>query len=218
MMDPEVKKHNYLPVLITVLVMLFVVALISGGIWYYMDQQAKKSAADNAKQVAAMQKQINDLNNRAAATSSTTARSASNVFNLNTVKIGDKVAGMTVTSVGKALTTSPLPYGNQNAQITFSGQATVEGTYAYSGDDQPSIITDFVSFAADPSSFSVLPTIGGDSRAGFGFSNPALAKSLFGITTGKSSSGKSKVTISDYKFVIFPGEGSNSATLISISK
>jgi cbb3-type cytochrome oxidase subunit 3 len=213
MMVSEVKKvHKYLPVLITVLAMVFVVALVATGVWYYADQQAKKAADDNAAQVAALQKQIDDLSKKG------TTTPAKNVFNLITVKVGDKVAGMTVTSVGKALATSSLPYGNQNAQITFSGQTTVEGTYTYVGNDQPSMITDFVSFAANPASYSVLPTISGDSRAGFGFSNPALAKSLFGIKTGVSSSGKAKVMISDYKFVIFPGEGSNSATLISISK
>jgi hypothetical protein len=51
-MEPEVQKHKYLPVLVTVLVMLFVTAGAVAGVWYYMDKQAKKAADDNTQQAA----------------------------------------------------------------------------------------------------------------------------------------------------------------------
>ncbi len=60
-MESEVRKHKYLPILIAVFVMLLVTTIAVGGVWYYMDQQAKKAANDNAKQVAELQKQIDDL-------------------------------------------------------------------------------------------------------------------------------------------------------------
>lgn len=70
------RKHKYLPVLITVLVMLFVAAGIGGGIWWYMDGKAKKAAHDNARDVQRLQGQINELSK-----SSTTAAAPSSASN-----------------------------------------------------------------------------------------------------------------------------------------
>ena len=70
-MDSEVKKEvKYLPVLLTVLIMLLVAGGATAGVWYYAGQQAKKVADDNAKQVAALQKQIDDLNKKSTSTAS----------------------------------------------------------------------------------------------------------------------------------------------------
>ncbi len=53
-MEPEKKEHKYLPVLITVFVMLLITAGAVAGVWYYMDKQS-----DNDK--AELQSQINEL-------------------------------------------------------------------------------------------------------------------------------------------------------------
>ena len=60
-MEPEVQKHKYLPVLVTVLVMLFVTAGAVAGVWYFMDKQAKEDKTAAEKTTQDLQKQINEL-------------------------------------------------------------------------------------------------------------------------------------------------------------
>jgi len=49
-MEPE-KKHKYLPVLITIFVMLLLTAGAVTGVWYYMDQQAENDKAELQAQI-----------------------------------------------------------------------------------------------------------------------------------------------------------------------
>lgn len=80
-MESETKiERKYLPVLITALVMLFVVALVGGGIWYYMNQQAKKTAEDNKKQTEELQKQITDLKKTTNATTNSSTTSTTDPY------------------------------------------------------------------------------------------------------------------------------------------
>ncbi len=63
-MESEVRKHKYLPILIAVFVMLLVTTIAVGGVWYYMDQQAKKDKAAAAEEtIQDLRNQINGVNN-----------------------------------------------------------------------------------------------------------------------------------------------------------
>lgn len=216
-METETKpKIDVTKVVITVLLVLLTAGAVGAGVYYVLNENFKKEREASAESEKALQEQIDALNKVVAKKTSTQEDTIiSNVFDVMNVKIGDKVANMTVTGVGKALEDSPLEFGKENAKVSFSGRTTLTGTYAYIGDDQPAMINDFLTFQVEPASIKYLPIINGDQRNNFTFSNATEAKKLFGITTGKSSSGNATVVIDNYSFVIFPGEGSNSATLIS---
>lgn len=68
-MEPEItKKPKYLPILITAFAMLLLTVGAVAGVWYYMDQQAKKTTEDNAKQISELQKQIDELRSNGSST------------------------------------------------------------------------------------------------------------------------------------------------------
>lgn len=58
--QPEKPKHKYLPVLITILVMLLIAGGLAAGVWYYMDQQAKTNKASADQQISNLQKRVSD--------------------------------------------------------------------------------------------------------------------------------------------------------------
>lgn len=203
-------KHKYLPVLITVLVMLLISAGVGVGVWYYMDQQVKKTADDNANQVATLQKQVTDLKG-----SEKRSLLDSNIFKFETVKVGDQVAGLTVVSISKGMKQSDLPLGPENFEVAFSGELTVSGSYEYHGGDKPDISSDYFTFSPDTASQKRIPAIQNRPATLFWIENTNRAKSLFSVTTGKSKTGKATITIKDYKVIYVPTEGGDMATLIS---
>ncbi|MCC6643908.1 hypothetical protein IT411_04110 [Candidatus Peregrinibacteria bacterium] len=135
-----------------------------------------------------------------------------NQFRYSTLKVGDKVAGMTTKSI------EPLrkaDISEENLAIGFSGQTTLSGTYNYYGDDE-SFHPDTVCFEADAASIQKIPAIfpnGGNPF--FCFSNNDFAKEYFKV---KGSSGKAEIIIDDFQFNYAPIEVWNGAKLIKVIK
>jgi len=54
------KKHKYLPVLITIFVMLLLTAGAVAGVWYYMDKQAEDNRAELQSQIDELRSNIDN--------------------------------------------------------------------------------------------------------------------------------------------------------------
>lgn len=141
-MEPEVKKeHKYLPVLITALVMLFVVTFVSGGVWYYMDQQANKTADDNAKQVVALRKQIDNLNKKSAPNNTNDPTAGWKTYSDKTlgytVKYPPNWTATTINNNDGTLNSSYLSIKKDNASPSVAGDSLFQITKLVSGATWP---------------------------------------------------------------------------------
>lgn len=141
-----------------------------------------------------------------------------NPFDVTTAKVGDTVVGMSIVSVGLPNSGAGTTISGENAEVQFSGEATLTGTYTYHGND--GLLSDVVSFEPDESSAAKLPKMIGDERTlWFVFSNGPAALDIFGPQSGTSTasySGNATVTVKNYYILSFPGEVANGAELVSV--
>jgi hypothetical protein len=139
-----------------------------------------------------------------------------NIFTLTDIKIGDKIAGMTVQSItpyDEGVKTLPL---ESNAKVRFTGQTNVAGTYYYecpgfegkcNKNEQRLCLKDL-----DEASQKKMPRIkNGRDPIWFCFSNADEAKKLLAPNTGKES-----VLIDNYILNVYPSEVIDTADLIKV--
>jgi len=91
-MEPE-KKHKYLPVLITIFVMLLLTVGAVAGVWYYMDKQAEIDKAG-------LQEQINESNKPNVTTDTTAQTEASSEYTNKEGKYSFNLTTDTIVSEG----------------------------------------------------------------------------------------------------------------------
>ena len=128
----------------------------------------------------------------------------SNLFELDKIRAGDEIAGMTVRVVDGA------PYG----RIYFSGEAEITGSYDYYGEDQAFFGGLVCMRELNEQSLAKLPKNIGDARnIWFCFSNQDLAKTELGPI---GSSGLATVTIDNYVVDNRESEVWNVARLINV--
>ncbi len=143
-------------------------------------------------------------------TSSSPISAVSNVANPLSIKIGDKVAGLTVTEVG------PIPgiegaLSPKNVRVKFSGDVQVKGQYVYEFSDLHG--RDRACFeVTDATEQAKLPSLGDDDHA-FCFENIAQAKTAFGPGY---SSGNAEITIRNFELQNAPAEVNNMAELVKV--
>jgi hypothetical protein len=70
--ENNIEKLNWQRLAITVGIVLVTAAAVGGTIWYLMDQSSKDVADSNMKSIAALQKQIDEVNTRVKAGTATT--------------------------------------------------------------------------------------------------------------------------------------------------
>lgn len=139
-----------------------------------------------------------------------------NEFTVKNIKVGDKIAGMTVKSIA--------PYDEEvktlslesNAKVRFTGQTTIMGTYYYecpgfegkcSNSEQRLCFKDL-----DNISQKKMPTLkDGRNPIWFCFSNVNEAKNLLVPNTGKKT-----IVIDNYVLNVYPSEVIDTADLISV--
>ena len=141
---------------------------------------------------------------------------APNEFDLNEIKIGDKVIGMTVQSIApydESVKSLPLA---SNVKIQFKGQVTITGIYYYecpgfegkcSEDKERLCFKDL-----DEVSQKKMPILkNGRNPIWFCFANANEAKKLLTPNTGKKS-----VLIDNYTLNVYPSEVIDTADLIKV--
>lgn len=147
------------------------------------------------------------------------AGSEENLQSLRSLKVGDVVKGMTVTSVNDTEHRAALQKNGFSAtEVRFEGQQTITGKYTYYDQVEDSAVynpSHTVQFYATPS--DQLPF--GDvnytsSKSGFVcFENEEFAKSSFGPV---GSSGTATVVINNYRLFYEVSEGCSQAELVSV--
>lgn len=142
---------------------------------------------------------------------SNTVTSTDHLFSLDTVKVGDVIAGMTLRSLAPfsqvmMTPTLDLPLSSYNAHVEFSGTATVTGEH-YWNELFQKVCFDVL----DPLSGTRLPRIDGDTRkTWFCFANQDEAQAVL----GKEAPGTATIVIDDYAINVYESEVANTATLV----
>lgn len=132
----------------------------------------------------------------------------STTFNPTTVKVGDIVAGMHVV-IAKAFF-GDGPAQEENYQIKFSGETTVEGEYTYGYSEFEGTIV--LHFTPSVSENTHLPHI---TRKPI-FKLQDSAKSLLGLSGTKDQEGKAVVVLQNLEFASAPAEVENTAELVRV--
>ncbi|MEX0649655.1 MAG: hypothetical protein WD200_01490 [Candidatus Andersenbacteria bacterium] len=188
-----------------------VLALVFGGLGYYIannQYSTNQSVLPSASQSVSTERPV---------ISSPTPKSTrvSNVFDVTTAKVGDKVAGMTITAIGpwsEELYEETLPY---NAKVQFTGQETISGTIT-SIDPFNSPLGGY-EMKVDPVFSSIIPRIASASRRSDG-SYLHLRGNLVGkeFVGPYGSEWRATIVIDDYLIEQAETEVSDSADLIKV--
>jgi len=127
-----------------------------------------------------------------------------NLFDLSVVKVGDKIVGLTISSI-EPFKESAGELSYDNAKVKFSGQKAITGTYHYNDILASDCIGDIE---------EVLPKIKEDTRSAWlCFTNKQLAdQKLASYKDGDEIS----VLIKDYNINSYPAEVANTAELIDL--
>lgn len=181
------------------------------------DQNANPPIADDSNQEPA---EVPDSTVSPNAATDTSELSP-NLFNLKDVKVGDKIAGMTIKSIKKIsdLITPPedVPLSENNVSIVFSGQVTITGEYRYEKESEVGGI-EILGFSLDETSSKLMPrlTYQKNDPVYISIANIDEAKEKLGIT--KDGEGMATIIIDDYSLNSYPSEVSNTGKLVSVVK
>ena len=138
---------------------------------------------------------------------------ASHEYIADQLKVGDKVARMTVAAISKKNPEIDLPL-SLNIEVTFTGQETATGTYTYYKEADSVYNGNMVCFTdIDEKSRQYIPILQDDERYYFCFINQDFAREQFGPV---GSTGIATVVIDNYIDIHFPSEGWNTAELVSV--
>ncbi len=203
-MEPQ--KSLVIPLALTALVS----AIIFGGLGWYLGTNNQTGTVTTSATPTPSPVTQTSTSPTATATLTTTpcvASASTNIFDVTNVKVGDKVACMTIKSIAAFGTRQAL--ANDYAKVQFSGETTISGIVENSSSDLGLgciNITDL-----DTTSLARLPNIKGDDRNGFCLTDD-VAKSEF--PEGKKYN--VTVIVDDYLVDIAPTEVRNSATLVKV--
>ena len=138
-------------------------------------------------------------------------------FDINQIKVGESFYGEMIVKSIEPFSVGYSELSKDNFRITFSGQATLSGSYYIRDGTEMGIGGKYVTFTPDESSFSRLPR---ERYAGeFGYAksftlnNYEKAVELL-MPNGKK--GTATIVIDNYTLVGYPSEISNSADLIEV--
>ncbi len=138
---------------------------------------------------------------------------AQNDFDPLKIKLGDKIVGMTLVSLGPIINIDK-PLSADDVDAKFSGSVTLSGNYVFDMNDFAGSEMACL-YLTDPIELAKLPRVMGapDQNSVLCFSNIDRVKEVFGP---KYSSGRATVMIDDYQVLYAPAEVVNSATLIRL--
>lgn len=145
-----------------------------------------------------------------ASTTESSVSATSNLVNPLTIKIGDTIAGLTVTEAGP-ISGIEGPMSQNNIRVKFSGDVQLKGAYVYEFSDFDG--TDRACFDVTDSTEQVkLPSLG-DNDHTFCFENIEQAKTAFGP---EYTSGNAEITIRNFELQNAPAAVRNIAELVQV--
>lgn len=201
--------------IVVVGLLVVLTGLVSGGgTWYVMDTFKDNELEVKDNEIATLNTRISELEAELSGKGETTTGSTSNIFDISTVKVGDKIAGLTVSKIESCVKNSDLPIGKENICISFTGRLTLTGSYDYPGSTSEFLNGDYIVFTPDAASAKLIPNIAGRTST-IQLTNLDKAKELFGITTGTAKKGTATITVSGYRFAIYPSEVTDTAEIVS---
>jgi len=217
-------KETIRIVLISLSVLLIISALIITGLWFFL----KSNVPENNQQT----NYGNDFNRNSGGDNNVTeekvvvVKNADNYVDLPNLKVGDKVAGMPVTSL-RAFSSEQrfLPMSENNVSIKFSGKLTLEGTYTYiePKSDNTYKKKDFYITVTKESDLAKIPMLKNEDskKVVFRFEyyeDLSKLQKLFKISN-KKSTGSATLLVESYTLNRFTsGDASNLVTLIEIKE
>lgn len=185
--------------------------IIGGKYFYFVSPHATCSPTANTETDALQTATLQQLQVAFQTLEAIDQTATSNVFDFSNAKVGDKVAGMTITEIGKYNPDLANSDPNRNRKVVFSGQATITAqvTHDYSEFDGSWHVR--VTNVTEASQLK-LPVMSDSINAvAFWLSNYDFAAAVF----PKNYSGQATFTISGYSLVEYPSEVVNTATFVS---
>jgi cytoskeletal protein RodZ len=220
-METQEKKHKLLKLLLIILLGIVLIGATGFGVWYWQQDELKKQKTDSDKKISELQKQIKEVKGQSTTTNSATNEKElpSNTFNID-AKPGEKYGSFTLKTIQAFSANNPgaaqLPFSESNLSANFTGEATIDVEYTYTGPDEPAMFTDSIFFnVSNPDSQKKIPALKGTTPTRFMVSNVAIAKNAFGIEN-ISKTGTAKIVIKDYSVNRFPSEVGDGATFVRI--
>lgn len=193
------KNKGFSRPFLIIVVALITAGLVGFGVWYWQQQEMRKLEDSYKTQIT--KPKTSPSPSLSPSPTISPEEVTNNEFELDKVKVGDKVVGMTIVSIEPYL-------------IKFSGETTITGTYKYYGDNEAFLANNVFFENLDSASLSKIPKVVSDTRnIWFGFSNQDYAKSIFG---SKGSFGTATIVINDYTINLAQSEVWNTATLIKV--
>ncbi len=187
---------------------------VGGGAWYYADSGAESEIEAYKNQIATLETKVAQLEADQAAETTRVATLPSNIIDLKTVKVGDKVGPFTVKSVGQAVLDQSPPFGEKNALIYFEGTANVSGRYNY---DPNSESNGRITFEPSQGSSQYIPTnLPNDVK--FLLAGSEKIYNALGIKEGKAKSGLATIKISGFNFMAIESTVTKSTTFLSATE
>jgi hypothetical protein len=210
-------------------ILMVLAALVAGGSVYYGLKTSYDAEAKELKdQITSLQRQVAAMETAVAPPQPQTTGSPSptptpspsasatpaNKFDVTKAKVGDKVAGMTIKTIEPYDKTKGNLSGD-NAKVTFTGEATVTGNYAYDSETGLSLKDPVCIHTLDASSADKIPMLSTDTDnyTAFCFSNQETAKPKFAPVGSK---GVATVVIKNFILNMSPSGTVNTAEFVKL--
>lgn len=219
----EVAPHHYSAAIVVVVISIAVLIGLALLLWQENRNTTVSSTNNTTTTDVASKNTTNTTTNTVTNTSNTTNStsnntSTSNKYNGLSVKVGDKVAGMTVTHKEGSLSDPAAPVSKDVILVHFAGQTTVSGTYNYSKNEMTGSYE--LVFTVNNSDLSKIPYMNEKETAtkAFRIENTVYAFPLLGITYGKDKTGSAKIVIDSFYDAFVGAEVAPTASLVEIVK
>lgn len=201
-MEPEIKNNSSHKQFFIITGIIICVIIIAGLIYYKLNQQAN----NQEKYGEPEQAQIDN---------------SSNILDLSSVKIGDKIGTMTVESIipYSESSTPPLaenlPLSTSNVKIVFSGQATLSGEYTYEYSPLEGSYRLSFKVSNDRDKLPIIKDSEERKEVLCWFSNQGEALKLLGITKDVEKKGNATIIVKNYVINRYPSEVTDMFELMS---
>jgi hypothetical protein len=182
-----------------IILLIFIVILLAG-----CSQKPEQPAQEPAKPAVGQNIEV------ATPTPTAAEEKESNLFDARKVKVGDQVAGLSITKI-EVNNANDADY---DANVDFEGEVTISGTFKHNLNDE--FFDHEITFKVDDESADLLPKLAHDQRyVWFMFMNHDEAEKLLGAP---GTEGKATVTIRNYGIKYAHTEIWNTAELVKADK
>lgn len=220
-MEPTNQSHR---IVIIALVAIVFASISGGGVYYYLNQQneAQENLIGELQKETSTEKEAKVDDSSTDETTEKDETVVNNILDIETAKIGNKVAGMVLQSIEKYSAVNNTgadvdpPLSKTNIEAKFYGKATISGTYTYVGEAEPAMLPGMLTFGVDEAFAKKVPSLK-NQEGSYPIMLGKLAKEMFGVDGAKEGkSGKATIVIDNYTINRYPAEVADTATVVEI--